>query len=264
MSIYDKIAVANERLWEKMVQEGCGYTIPWLDLDSVLLHQYAAGHLKTVPDALIEMYPPDVLANVAGKEVLCLASGGGQQSAVFGLLGARVTVVDLAEGQLVGDQKAAAHYGYNVTTLKGDMRDLSCVPSASFDVVYQGPSMGYIPEVRQVYAQVARVVRTGGVYRVDCQQPTVFSVAWNGAAYCITRPYAETTHRRADGAMEFRHYLSDIFNGLLEVGFSIEQVHEEPHAQRQVPQAQPGSWAHQQTYVSGGFAIVAKKRGTAF
>src|SRR5262245_23156302 len=193
------------------------------------------------------MYSPGVLAGVAGKEVLCLASGGRQQSAVFGLLGARVTVVDLAEGLLVDDQKAAAHYGYNVTTLKGDMRDLSCVPDASFDMVYQGPSMGYIPDVRQVYSQVARVLRPGGVYRVDCQQPAVFSVAWNGEAYCITRPYAETTHRRADGAIEFRHYLSDIFDGLLEVGLSIEQVHEEAHSQRHVPQAHPGSWTHQQT-----------------
>src|SRR5207244_1355158 len=102
MSIHDEIAVANEQLWEKLVREECGYTIPWLALDPVLLRQYATGQLETVPDSLIEMYPPGVLADVEGKEVLCLASGGGQQSAVFGLLGARVTVVDLAEGQLVG------------------------------------------------------------------------------------------------------------------------------------------------------------------
>ncbi|MBI3362839.1 MAG: class I SAM-dependent methyltransferase [Chloroflexi bacterium] len=258
MSLHDEIAGANERHWEKMVKERCGYTIPWLDLDRVLLRQYATGQLETVPDSLIEMYPPSVLADVEGKEVLCLASGGGQQSAVFGLLGARVTVVELAEGQLDGDRKAAEHYGYEVATLKGDMRDLSCLHDMSFDLVYQGTSMGYVPDVRQVYSEVARVLRTGGVYRVDFQQPTVFSAEWNGEAYCITRPYAEKTYRRADGAIEFRHYLSDIFNGLLGVGFSIEQVHEEPHYQRQALQAQPGSWTHQQTYVSGGFAIVAK------
>jgi len=259
MSIQDEIAIGNERLWERMVKEGCGYTIPWLELDRVLLRQYATGQLETVPDSLIEIYPPSILVDVEGLEVLCLASGGGQQSAVFGLLGARVTVLDLTEGQLDGDRKAAEHYGYEVTTLKGDMRDLSCFHDGAFDLVYQGTSMGYIPDVRQVYAEVARVLRTGGVYRVDFSQPGVFSTQWNGEAYCITRPYAENIHRREDGAIEFRHYLSDIFNGLLDMGFSIERVHEEPHYQRKAPQAQPGSWTHQQIYVSGGFAIVAKK-----
>lgn len=259
MKNQDEIAVANEQLWERMVKERCGYTVPWLNLDSVLLRQYAAGHLKTVPDSLIDMYPPSVLTDVEDKDVLCLASGGGQQSAVFGLLGAHVTVVDLAQGQLDGDKKAAEHYGYQVATFKGDMRDLSFLHDASFDLVYQGDSMCYIPDVRQVYSAVARVLRIGGVYRVNFQQPATFSVQWNGEAYCITKPYAEKTHRRADGGIEFRHYLSDIFNGLDDLGFSIELVCEEPYHQRQDAQTQPGSWSHQQAYVAGGFAIVSNK-----
>jgi SAM-dependent methyltransferase len=263
MTIQDEIAIANARLWDKMVKDGCGYTIPWLDLDPHVLRRYSRGQLETVPDSLIEMYPPGLLAEVEDKDVLCLASGGGQQSAVFGLLGARVTVVDLVEGQLEGDRKAAEHYGYEVRTLKGDMRDLSSFHEASFDLVYQGNSMAYVPDVRRVYSEVARVLRAGGLYRVDFQQPAVFSVVWNEEAYCITRPYAEKTHRREDGAIEFRHYLSDIFNGLLDTGFSIEGVHEEPHFRRPDPQAQPGRWTHQQAYVSGGFALVARKRPAA-
>ena len=133
----DEIATTNEKHWNRMVQEGCGFTVPWLDLDRDLIRRYAAGELERVPEPLTVMYPAGVLANVAGKEVLCLASGGGQQSAVFGLLGARVTVVDLAEGQLEGDRKAAAHYGYEVTTVHADMRDLSCIADESFDLVYQ-------------------------------------------------------------------------------------------------------------------------------
>jgi len=37
--------------------------------------------------------------------VLCLASGGEQQSAIFGLLGADVTVLDLCAQQLAGDRQ---------------------------------------------------------------------------------------------------------------------------------------------------------------
>lgn len=206
------------------------------------------------------MYPASILADVENKDVLCLASGGGQQSAVFALLGAQVSVVDLAEGQLDGDRQAAAHYGYEVTTIRADMRDLTCLDNRSFDLVYQAPSMAYVPSVRQVYAQVARLLRTSGMYRVELTNPATEFVDcddWDGEGYRITRSYNERVRRRADGAIEFRHYLSDIFNGLLAVGLSIQQVEERQHGQQQNAEVRPGSWEHWMTYVTG-FAIVAR------
>ena len=110
MKNQDEIARANQRLWEEEVKKGCGYTIPWLDLDVDLLRHYAAGEPEFLPEPLTNLYPAGLFAAVEDKEVLCLASGGGQQSAVFSLLGGRVTVVEISEGQLTGDRKAAAHY----------------------------------------------------------------------------------------------------------------------------------------------------------
>lgn len=46
-----------------------------------------------------------------------------------------MTVVDLVEGQLEGDVAAAAHYGYEVTTVCADMRDLACISEGGFDLV---------------------------------------------------------------------------------------------------------------------------------
>jgi hypothetical protein len=40
-------------------------------------------------------------------------------------------------------------------------------------VVYQAPSMAYIPDVGRVYAEVARVLRTGGYYRVAHTNPAI-------------------------------------------------------------------------------------------
>jgi 2-polyprenyl-3-methyl-5-hydroxy-6-metoxy-1,4-benzoquinol methylase len=105
----DEIAVANQQLWENEVQKGGGYTQPWLNLDRAVLQQLAAGEPVSTAVPLYELFPTDLLQNVAGKDVLCLAAGGGQQTAVFGLLGAHVTVVDLTRGQLDGDETAAAH-----------------------------------------------------------------------------------------------------------------------------------------------------------
>ena len=262
MGAYDDIAAANESLWQNLVRQACDYTTPWLDLNVDLLRRYAACQLDSVPDRLVPMHPASLLADVAGKDVLCLASGGGQQSAVFGLLGARVTVVDLAEGQLEGDRKAAAHYGYAVRTVRADMRDMSCLSDDSFDLVFQAPSMAYVPDVRPVYAGIARVLRPGGRYRVQLSNPATEFVDcedWDGQGYRITRPYAERTRRRNDGGVEFRHYLWDVFNGLIEAGLSIEHVEEDPHYLHQDPGAQPGGWAHWLTYVTG-FVIVARKK----
>ena len=43
MKTRDEIAVANQRLWEEEVNKKCGWTIPWLDLDTSQLRQYADG-----------------------------------------------------------------------------------------------------------------------------------------------------------------------------------------------------------------------------
>ena len=256
--MYDKAAKANQQHWERMVKEGCGYTIPWLDLDIALLRQYAAGEVAFLLEPLTCMFPPSILVDVASKDVLCLASGGGQQSAVFGLLGARVTVVDLVEGQIEGDRKAAAHYGYEIAAFQADMRNLSCLDDSTFDLVYQANSIGYVPDVRQVYAEVARVLRPNGRYRVVHGNPATAFISWDGQAYCISKPYAERLNRR-EGAIDFRHYMDDIFNGLLDVGLSIQRVYEAPYHCMGDPKAKPGSWDHERAYVAGEFAIVARK-----
>lgn len=262
----DKIAEINERHWEWAVKKGAGCTIPWLDLDPVLLRQIASGESDPSPDWLSGeyLYPPEVLSGVEGKEVLCLASGGGQQSAVFGLLGAQVTVLDLTEGQLKGDRTAAAHYGYEITPIQGDMRDLSCFSDESFDLVYQGNSMCWIPDVRQVYQGVVRILRSGGIYRVDFANPATEFVDcfhWD-EGYRITVPYAEveSIERLEDGpeSIQFRHHMGEIFNGLIDMGFSIQKVQDSPHYFRQDVDVCPGSWEHSMLFL-GGFAIVAKK-----
>ena len=255
----DKVAIANQRLWENEVKKGCGYTIPWLELDVSLLRQYAEGKLESLPEPLDGIHPASMFAGVEGQDVLCLAAGGGQQSAVFSLLGARVTVVDLAEGQLAGDRKAAAHYGYDVATVQADMRDLSRLDDNAFDRVFQANSMAYIPDARQVYRQVARVLRLHVVYRVAHGNPATASIKWNGEVYYISAPYSERIEHRDDGGIEFRHNMDDIFGGLLDSGFSIRSVYEEPYAQHPDSHAPPGDWNHERAYVAGGFVVVARK-----
>ena len=51
-----------------------------------------------------------MMASVRDMDVLRLAEGGDEQSAVFSLMGAQVTVLDLTPRPLKADEIAAAHY----------------------------------------------------------------------------------------------------------------------------------------------------------
>ena len=260
MNDRDQVAQSNRKLWEQEVEKGCGYTIPWLDVDIATLHHYVQGKLEFLPEPLTCMYPADIFANVSGKDVICLASGGGQQSVVFGLLGASVTVVDFCDGQLAGDRQAAEHYGYPVSTIQADMRDLSMLAEKSFDIVYQANSVAYVPSIRDLYSEVKRIIKPGGLYRVCINQPSVQFVDWDGEKYFISKEYKETTDYRKSGVgVEFRHYMDDIFNGLLESGFTIKSVHESPFIHLACyTDAPPGTWNHQRSFVAGEFVIIAE------
>lgn len=189
--------------------------------------------------------PGGRLGALAGRRVLCLASGGGQQSAAFALLGAAVTVFDLSPAQLQQDQAAAAHYQLTIQTEQGDMRDLARFEPAAFDVVYQPYSINFVPDARVVFREVARVIRPGGIYWFMCANPFLAGLTaadWDGTGYPLRRPYLDGAaiayadepwvfrgeHPREPiaGPVEYRHTLSTLINGLVAHSFTVTRVEE--------------------------------------
>jgi SAM-dependent methyltransferase len=228
----DPVAQYNAARWATLVRAKAVFTQPYLDLDE------AAARDLVDPDGRF--------GDLRGQRVLCLAGGGGQQSAAFALLGAQVTVVDLAAEQLAQDQAAAAHYGFSVTTLQGDMRDLSPLHGAGFDLVYHPYSINFVPDARAVFRQVAQVLRPGGHYYFNCANPCFAGLMiseWDGHGYPLRRPYVDGAEiRYADeswifrgeqpaeaigGPVEYRHTLSTLVNGLIEAGFTLTRLQEE-------------------------------------
>lgn len=69
--------------------------------------------------------PLNWLNNIEGKEILCLTSGGGQQGPILAASNARVTIYDNSPDQLEQDRFVAKREGLELTTIQGDMADLS-------------------------------------------------------------------------------------------------------------------------------------------
>ena len=146
----DQLARFNQKRWEELAQSNVPYSRPMLDLD--------ADSARDFVD------PEGILGDVKNKKVLCLAGGGGQQTAAFGLLGAEVVVLDLTLTQLDRDRQAAQHYGLQIQTCQGDMRDLSRFAADHFDIVHHAHSINFIPDPKVVFDQVARIVKNSGYY----------------------------------------------------------------------------------------------------
>ena len=228
----DDIAKYNVNRWRLLVSARAIFTRPDFGLDK--------------QTALNRLDPKGKLDNVSGKEVLCLAGGGGQQSIRFALLGARVTVADLSEEQLQRDADAAAQYNVELNLLRKDMRDLSSLDESSFDVVYHSYSINFVPYAHEVFRQVARVLRMGGIYHFSCANPAFMSIRvsdWTGGGYLITLPYidgAEMVCRDEDWVFkgeppfesipprkEYRHTMNSLVKGLTAHGFVITDLAEE-------------------------------------
>ena len=244
----DDVAKYNIERWQMLAQANAIFTRPYLDLDK--------------DSALNYLDPERRLGDVAGKDVLCLAAGGGQQSVAFALLDANVTVVDISEAQLQRDAEAAAHYKLKLNLFQGDMRDLSRFGDDMFDIVWQPYSLNFVPDTRVVFREVAHVLRVGGIYHFNCANPFFIGLGqkdWNGAGYALKLPYldgveiiyqdeswiyrGENPAEPTIACKEYRHTLSTLVNGLVEQGYLVLNLSEQNLGPPNI-KAEPGTSEH--------------------
>ena len=248
----DDVYRYNEARWEALVEADALFTRPMLDLDEAAAREYLGLERLGVP------------GDLAGRKVLCLAGGGGQQSAAFALLGADVTVLDISSGQLSRDREAAAHYGADIRTVQGDMRDLSALHGAAFDLVWHPYSLTFVPDSRVVFGEVAKAVAAGGHYYLMCANPSFSGLthhSWNGEGYSLRQPYADeavTSYPDQDWVyeqpadeepvrrpVEYRQTLDRLVNGPIAEGFTLRFLAEvRDDADTDAPAPEPGGWEH--------------------
>lgn len=259
----DDLAKYNQERWEELARANVEFTQPMLDLTPTSARQRWDKH--------------GFIGQIVGKSVLCLAASGGQQSVLFGLLGAITTVFDLAETQLERDRLAADHYGYPIDTVVGDMRNLSAFRDDSFDLVFQAYSINFVPSTQPVFAEVARVLRPNGKYHLQIANPFTQSVddeAWDGTTYLLQHPYIdgfEITQyyphwdvedgrggwAKIQSPKEYRHALGTVLNGLIFHGLGLLHFEEEMGSD---PDPEPGTWEHFKSIAPPYFTIWCQLR----
>lgn len=97
----------NEKLWDKWAKDNCTFSKPISHEDYVKVKN-GDWDIYATPKTPI---PKEWFGNLKNQNVLCLASGGGQQAPIFAALGAKVTVFDMSSEQLALDALVAKREG---------------------------------------------------------------------------------------------------------------------------------------------------------
>jgi SAM-dependent methyltransferase len=224
----------NRATWDRQARAGDRWSTP---MDDVTVARAKAGEWEVIltPNRPV---PRDWFGDLSGRDVLCLASGGGQQAAA----GARVVSYDLSEEQLARDELVAERHGLPLECVRGDMADLSRWPDARFDLVFHPVSNVFVPCVETVWAECVRVLRPGGVLLAGFMNPCYFLVdhddveAGGRLEFRYRLPYSdleslegEALRRRIDRGdlLEFGHSLDAQIGGQLSAGFVLTGFYED-------------------------------------
>lgn len=245
----------NRRAWDARARKGERFARPASDRD--------------VHDAeTVGASESWISGEFSGKDVLCLAAGGGRQSILYAARGANVTVVDISPEMLVIDRQVAAERQLPITTVVASMDDLTSLRQASFDYVIQPVSTCYVPDVARVYEQVARVIRPGGIYISQHKQPASLQADTrpSGSGYELIEPYYRSgplppvagSRHREEGTLEFLHRWEELLGQMCRAGFVIEDLFEPPHNDATQP---AGTFAHRSAYVAPYVRVQARRVG---
>ncbi len=231
------ILAHNRAAWDREVEHGNEWTVP-VGPEVIAAARQGVWEIVLTPTKPV---PKTWFPELKGRDVLCLASGGGQQGPILAAVGATVTVLDNSPRQLQADRTVAAREGLAINTVQGDMANLSMFPDASFDLVVHPVSNCFAPDVRPVWAEAYRVLRRGGALLAGFNNPAVYSfdleLAERGQLQVKNSlPYSDLTsmteeerqrYIQSGEPLEFSHTLEDQIGGQLDVGFLLAGFYED-------------------------------------
>ena len=234
----------NRIAWDREVKRGNRWTIP---VSETVISAARRGQWEILltPSKLVpRVWFPDL----EGIDVLCLASGGGQQGPILAAAGAKVAVLDNSPMQLEQDRFVAEQYALSIATVEGDMADLSRFSDQRFDLIVHPVSNVFVPDVRPVWEETFRVLRRGGVLLAGFSNPVTYLFDYDLAdrtgilrvKYAL--PYSDLASLPAEerqryietGApLEFSHTLEEQIGGQLDAGFLLTGFFEDGYGEEE-------------------------------
>lgn len=229
----------NQTAWDREVEPGEN---PWTKPVSFEKIAHARTGDFTVLLTENKPVPREWFPKIKGLDILCLASGGGQQGPILAAAGANVTVFDNSPRQLELDRLVAEREGLIIQLVEGDAADLSMLADETFDVVFNPCSTVFMKDVRPVWKEAFRVLRHCGYLMTGLMNPIhyIFDLPKMDKDILEIRhsiPYSDLESLSTDDLreqvlekgwpVEFGHSLTDLLGGQCEAGFQIVNMYED-------------------------------------
>ena len=234
----DQLFDYNRRAWDHQVSLGDRWTVP-VDGQTIDAARKGAWSVCLTPVRAVprDWFPP----SMNDVRVLGLASGGGQQCPVFAAAGATVTSFDASKGQLKQDERVAVREKLSIAYEQGDMADLSRFSDGAFDLVFHPVSNCFVPDVRPVWCEVARVLKPGGTLLAGIINPVYFlfdDKALERGEFVVRYRVPYDDRQALDSArleammidkepLCFGHTLQDQMGGALDAGLAMLGMYED-------------------------------------
>lgn len=228
----------NSSAWDKAVENGSEWSRP------VSARKIAAAHrgdwnVILTPKTNV---PREWFGDIKGKNILCLASGGGQQAPILAAAGANVTCFDNSAKQLAQDKFVADRDSLEIRLEQGDAADLSRFADASFDLIFHPCSNCFFPKLAPVWQECFRVLRSGGSLLSGFMNPIFFMIDHqieNKRSNLFLKyplPFSDLTSLSEENRaallasgepVEFGHTLTEQIGGQTKAGFLIADLYED-------------------------------------
>lgn len=228
----------NSIAWDNEVKKENKWTIP---ITTSQVEEAKKGNytLLLTPTKPV---PKEWIGQLKGKNVLCLASGGGQQGPIFSALGANVIVFDNSKEQLSKDRMVSERDNLIINLEQGDMRDLSRFEDETFDFIFHPVSNCFINNIEKVWKECYRVLKKGGTLVSGFVNPLsyIFDLhEWEKNNKLVIKnhiPYSDIEQLpkeqleeriRTNDTLEFGHSLQSQIGGQIDAGFVIAGFYED-------------------------------------
>lgn len=243
------VTAFNKNAWNREVEKGNEWTIP-VSPEEIAKARLGNFKILLTPTKPVPQtwFPP-----LKDCSVLCLASGGGQQGPLLAAAGAKVTVFDNSPRQLDQDRLVAAREKLDITSVEGDMADLSVFADSSFDFIVHPVSNCFIPDVLPVWNEAFRILRPGGTMISGMCNPIEYSFdqdLYDQGIFQVryALPYSDlisltkeerTSRFGPDEPMQFGHTLQHQIGGQLDAGFHLIGFYEDVWESEKISEYMP-------------------------
>lgn len=228
-----KIEEYNKKAWNGYADNNIKWSVP---VSKEQIEKAQNGNIQM--SVTITKLLPEKWLDVKGKDVLCLASGGGQQATLLAAAGANVTVIDISDKQIKRDIQTAKEYNLDIKTYVHDIQDLDFL-TETYDLIINPVSLTYIPNPKLVFEHVNRLLKVNGYFIMGAPNPLIYLFdekienKENKLQVKNKLPYnsldENTIEELGTGAIEYSHTLSVLIGEQLKHGLVITDFYEDKH-----------------------------------